>query len=126
MIYVYRAVVTRVVDGDTMHLSVNLGCDVSVQMTVRLAGINTPEMNTMAGRAAKGVVQDWLATHAPGSQVVVRTLKDKKEKYGRYLAYIYPDETTVEGVVADGSFVLSEQSLNAYLLDTGNAEEYWP
>ncbi len=124
MIYVYRATVTKVVDGDTMHLSVDLGCDVSTQMTVRLAGIDCPEMNTMAGRAARAIAQDWLSRNAPGYAVVIRTLKDKKEKYGRYLAYIYPEDT-VMGTDSDGGWVSSEQSLNAFLLDTGNAEEYW-
>jgi micrococcal nuclease len=123
--YVYRATVTRVVDGDTMHLSVDLGCDVSVQMTVRLAGINTPEMNTMPGRAARAVAQDWLSRNAPGYGITLRTVKDKKEKYGRYLAFIYPDKTKIT-LDDRGVALADQQSLNAYLLDTGNAEEYWP
>lgn len=87
--YEYIAVVWKVVDGDTMHLNLDLGCDVSMRMTVRLAGLNTPEMSTDEGVAAKDFVNEWLSYHAAGGKVRVLTIKDRKEKYGRYLANIW-------------------------------------
>lgn len=41
--YEYRCEIVSVVDGDTMHLDVDLGCDAHILMTVRLTGINAPE-----------------------------------------------------------------------------------
>lgn len=90
--YDYRAKVERVVDGDTVHLAVDLGCDTTLRMTCRLMGINSPEMSTSEGQIAKDYVIAWLEQF--GGRVRVETVKDKKEKYGRYLAYLFaPDES---------------------------------
>ena len=75
--------VIRVIDGDTVRVDVDLGCDTHVNLTLRLAGIDAPEMGTPAGVAAKAHLEAVL-----GSPVTVRTIKDRREKYGRYLAYI--------------------------------------
>ncbi len=84
--YEYRTKVLRVVDGDTLHLEVDMGCDVRLNMTVRLLGINAPENSTEAGRKSTA----WLKTRLPeGSTCTLVTVKDRKEKYGRYLASLY-------------------------------------
>ncbi len=45
--YTYKGVVTRVVDGDTVDVDVDLGFDVWLKkQRVRLAGIDTPESRT--------------------------------------------------------------------------------
>jgi len=103
--YEYRARVTRVVDGDTMHLVIDLGLNVSIATTVRLSGVDTPEMNTPEGNVAKAFAEAWVL--ATSGLVVVRTVKDKREKYGRYLALL---------LSSDG-----ERSLNQSLLDSGHA-----
>ena len=41
--YLYKATVTRVVDGDTVDLEIDLGMSVFAKQRIRLAGINTPE-----------------------------------------------------------------------------------
>jgi len=89
--YEYAGEITRVVDGDTVHARVDLGCDVRLDMTLRLYGIDTPELPTPEGIAAK----DWLAGELTG-RVVIRTLKDRREKYGRYLAIIFAHGTEAE------------------------------
>jgi micrococcal nuclease len=86
--YEYTGKVTRVVDGDTLHVDIDLGCDTHLNMTIRLDGIDAPEMSTSEGHLARDYVVAWLEQF--GNQVVVRTVKDKKEKYGRYLAWIWP------------------------------------
>lgn len=103
------ATVRKVVDGDTLHLAVDLGCDITVAMTVRLAGINAPETSTQEGRDAKAVVERWVAAHGPVFRL--RTAKDRREKYGRYLADLLP--------AVDG-----ERSLCEELLFTGHAVPY--
>lgn len=105
--YVRHATVRKVVDADTVDLLVDLGCDVAHKMRCRLNGVNAPEKNTPEGKAA--IV--WMKEQLPiGNAVVVQTIKDKKEKYGRYLADVYlPGQ---------------EVSLNETLMSNGFAKEY--
>lgn len=90
ILYIYNATVLKVVDGDTVHLMVDLGCDVNVKMTCRLAGINAPEMSTDAGKAAR----EFLVELLQGQSIELHTVKDRKEKYGRYLAHLILDDGT--------------------------------
>lgn len=85
-----RATVTRVVDGDTLHLSVDLGCDIDIAMTVRLYGLNAPEHGTMDGNEATAFVERWVRDKAGEHGFRLRTVKDRREKYGRYLADLLP------------------------------------
>jgi micrococcal nuclease len=87
--YEYRAKVVRVVDGDTLHLDVDLGLEITRRITVRLSRINCPEIGTEAGRNAKAFTEAWVAGYADeGGWLTLHTVKDRTEKYGRYLADI--------------------------------------
>ena len=44
--HIYRAEVTRVVDGDTCDVTLHLGFDILYKGRVRLTGIDTPESRT--------------------------------------------------------------------------------
>ena len=44
--YIYNAKLDRVVDGDTVDATVDLGFDTWKHIRVRLVGINTPETRT--------------------------------------------------------------------------------
>jgi endonuclease YncB( thermonuclease family) len=104
--YEYRAVVSRVVDGDTVDVSIDLGLEIYAKKRIRLFGINAPEMNTPNGPAAKKRLQELLPV---GSEVVLRTRKDKQEKYGRYL----------------GIFIDAEgHEVNQRMIDEGFAEPF--
>jgi micrococcal nuclease len=105
-VYLYAARVVKVVDGDTLDLDVDLGFGIWVHQRVRLASLNCPEHGTPEGEAATSYTRNWLAQHEP--QLVLRTQKDAREKFGRYL-----------GTVLDGT-----ASLNADLLATGHAVPY--
>jgi micrococcal nuclease len=103
----YRAEVIKVVDGDTVWLSVDLGFDVKRRDSFRLYGINAPEMSTEAGVAARQHLVDLLA---PGLSMVT-TRKDRREKYGRYLATLWVGgEDMNKRMVADGHAI-------AYMVD---------
>lgn len=90
--YEYRATVLRVVDGDTIDATVDLGFDVHVNQRFRLYGINAPETrgeSRDAGKAAKAYLQTLLTTHAGKTgELTIQTRKDDREKYGRYLAVL--------------------------------------
>ena len=91
--YEYNAKVVAVIDGDTVTLDVDLGFGVRRIDKFRLygpdsdapMGINAPEMNTPEGKAAR----QFLVSLIGESIVMVRTVKDRREKYGRYLAVIF-------------------------------------
>lgn len=96
-------------DGDTLHATIDLGMDVAINVTIRFYGLNAPELATPAGKVAKQFVLDWFTIHAPSGKFVIRTIKDSREKYGRYLGEI---------TASDGA------NLNAELVATGNAVPY--
>ena len=88
--YEYRATIVKIVDGDTVDCSVDLGWDTHVsgkRGRIRLYGIDTPESRTRDkeekkyGLLAKAFVEQFMPV---GSVVTLRTFKDAG-KYGRYL-----------------------------------------
>ena len=85
--YEYKAKVIRVIDGDTIAFAVDLGCDVTVNLTVRLANVDCPEAGSQAYHDARLFTLNWLS--AAGDHVMLHTIKDKREKYGRYLGEVY-------------------------------------
>lgn len=109
--FTYDAWLKELVDGDTLHCGVDLGCDVAINLTIRLYGINAPEMKTPEGKAAKAFALQWFTTNCPSGKFTLQTVKDKREKYGRYLGTI----------IAPGG-----QILNDAMIATGNAVVYLP
>ena len=87
--YEYKAYVERVVDGDTVDLTIDLGFHTYVVKRVRLSRINAPERFTEEGKLAKAFVENALAV---GMEVVVQTQLDSKDKYGRVLGEIFIDK----------------------------------
>ncbi|MBI4367716.1 MAG: thermonuclease family protein [Deltaproteobacteria bacterium] len=121
-LHVYKAVVEKVVDGDTLLVRIDLGFDVWVNQCTRFRGINTAEIirnGVPAGEApdraeqAKAFVQEKLKDIA---FVVVKTWKT--DLYGRYVADIFyhPTIKKMEDVFDKGFF------LNAELLTAGLAD----
>lgn len=115
--YEYHAHVRSVYDADTLRLTVDLGMDTYVRHSVRLIGIDTPEISgeqRPQGLVAKDYVSTWLATHCAVDEgmplVVINTIKDRREKYGRYLVIVYNTDKT--------------RCLNDDLIDSGNAVAY--
>lgn len=105
--YIRRATLIRIVDGDTVDVRVDLGCDINISMKVRLSGIDAPERNTEPGRAAI----EWISKKIPmRADLMVKTIKDRKEKYGRYLADIF--------LVGD------DVSINQKMIEAGHARVY--
>lgn len=97
-LYTYRATVTGVYDGDTITADIDLGMGVwSHEQKIRLRGINTPEIKigTAEDRALGAKARDYLRSLLMGKTVVIRTFKDKKEKFGRWLADVWIDEVKV-------------------------------
>jgi micrococcal nuclease len=126
MIYIYKAELVRVVDGDTVDLIIDLGFDTSRKERFRLYGIDAPEMNTAAGMDAKEWLKDALM---PLEAIYVQTIqlptKAKRDKYGRCLAVLY-DQFPQAGQIGAQPGSLPLFSVNLAMVDLGHAmERYW-
>lgn len=89
-IWAYRARVERVVDGDTLDVTIDQGLHTHRTERVRLLGVNTPETKgatKMAGRLATIYVEDWLAEADGDWPLIVQT--HKGDAFGRYLARVW-------------------------------------
>lgn len=89
----YKAKVIRVIDGDTLEVDIDLGFKIILRKEkLRLLEIDTPELRSSdanerkEAQVAKKFVQDVLPENG---NIIVRTKKDKKGKYGRYLANVF-------------------------------------
>jgi micrococcal nuclease len=120
-VYDYKGEVLRVVDGDTVHLELDLGMDIKIRVTARLAGINAPEMNTGEGEEAKAYLQALLRPEPGAYPLPVRvvTVKDKKEKYGRYLAHLWHWNAKVDGPSINQQMVSAGHAVNVVYLHAG-------
>jgi micrococcal nuclease len=88
-LYHYKARVIAVYDGDTCTVDIDLGLKTWVRgEKVRLNRINAPEM-TGADKAAGTAARDHLRNLILNKDVIIETLKDTQEKFGRYLAEVW-------------------------------------
>ena len=110
--YEYKATVIRILDGDTVELDIDLGCKVHIREVCRLQGIDAPELRTPTGPAAKQWMEQATLDHA----VLIRTVKDRTEKYGRYLVWLWCP-------IPAGTYEVST-TLNAEMVRAGHAVEY--
>lgn len=91
-LYHYRALVTEVHDGDTCTVDIDLGLSMWVHgERVRLHRINAPELKGDE-RPLGEKAREALKALVLGKQVVLQTLKDEREKYGRYLGEIWLEQ----------------------------------
>lgn len=103
MMYEYNCEILRVVDGDTVDVSIDLGFDISYKSRVRLYGIDTPESRTRdKDEKARGLMsKEYLMNELSKGQVVIKTHKDKKGKFGRVLGEMYVGDRNVNMMMVD-------------------------
>jgi len=92
--YQYNAQYISNYDGDTVKFIVDLGFGITYKITVRVSGINTPELRTKdpVEKAKAYEAKEFVREALLGAdKLVVKTFKDKKGKYGRYIADIFYD-----------------------------------
>lgn len=90
--YVYRALVVDVHDGDTIRVNVDLGMGVTMtRQVVRLRGVSAPELREARGKEAG----DYLRKLVYAQWILVRTHKDGREKYGRWLGDVFIGDVNV-------------------------------
>lgn len=101
----YNAVVDKVVDGDTVDLSIDLGFDIWHKTRVRLLGVDTPEKWFNFGKVVKQYCIEKLLNRQ------IQIVSTKQDKYGRYLVQIYLDDM--------------EKTFNQHLIDENMAKSYF-
>lgn len=112
--YEYRTKVSRVVDGDTVDVDIDLGFGVWLRKErIRLLGIDTPESRTRDREEKKyGLAAKEFLKKALGTSPILKTTKDGKGKFGRILG-----EFIVE--VEDNRI-----NINQLLVDNYHAVQY--
>ena len=88
-LYHYKAYVTKVYDGDTVTVDIDLGLNVFAKKEkIRLSRINAPELR--GEEREEGLKsRDFLRSLIFKKEILVQTIKDRKGKYGRYLGEIF-------------------------------------
>lgn len=104
----YRAFVRKVYDGDTITVDFDLGFDILLKnQKIRLAGINAPEVR--GEQRAEGLIsRDALRSRIANKWIIIKTEKDKKGKYGRWI----------------GTVILDDENINEWLINEGFAKVY--
>jgi len=104
--YFYECEIIRVIDGDTVEARIDLGFDTSRIEILRLYGLNAPEVTGI--EKAEGLKSEaWIVEKLDSAEVIeIRTIKDKKGSFGRYLAILFVDG----------------ENLNQLMIDSGMAE----
>jgi|TARA_R100000322_G_scaffold130375_1_gene86444 micrococcal nuclease len=121
--YVYKAKLDRIIDGDTVDAVIDLGFDVSVHKRIRLAGIDTPESRTRdleekeRGLASKARLEEMLK----GGEFIL----ESKEvgKYGRVLGTLFVEKISEDNLTAEPQTI--QININETLVREGYAVEYW-
>lgn len=85
------AVIWRVIDGDTLDVTLDLGWKIFKRDSVRLAGINAPEMRDLEGHASKSYLEMLLPVGTP-----IHVHSHKLDKYGRCLATVTRDSDNLD------------------------------
>ena len=112
----YFCKINRVVDGDTVDVTVDLGFDIHHSARVRMMGIDTPESRTRnleekaLGLASKARLKELLK----GQKIKIETSKEGKGKFGRILADVIVCNK-------DGT----EINCNQRLIEEGHARPYF-
>ena len=82
--------INKIIDGDTIDVSIDLGFHITLNQRVRLKDINAPEIKTLnleekkKGKEAK----EWLEKElSREGEWIIETYKE--EKYGRMLGTLY-------------------------------------
>ena len=111
-LYHYKARVVKVYDGDTITVDIDLGLNIWLKnQKIRLAKINAPEVT--GTEKPEGIIsREFLKDLIFNNDVILRTVKDRKGKYGRFLGIIYVK-------YGDHPYF----NVNEYLVEEGFAEE---
>lgn len=113
--YTYRVKsVNRIVDGDTIDVTIDLGFSININQRVRVAGIDSPEKRTRdAAEKALGLdATEWMTKRLEKApELIIKTaVEGSMGKYGRVLGWLFVGEEDI--------------SLNEQMINEGFAWKY--
>ena len=113
--------VTKIVDGDTIDVTLDMGFDILYQQRVRLFGIDTPESRTRDkeekkyGLLSKYFLQDCIKK---GKKITIKTYKgDETGKFGRILGDVWIDGKSVNQIMCDKGYAVPYYGQNKELVE---------
>ncbi|MCO4326135.1 thermonuclease family protein [Staphylococcus agnetis] len=106
-LYIFKAKVLRVVDGDTLEMRIDLGFHTHTVRKVRLLGVDTPERGQVNYNEAKAFTTSTVL----GKDVYVQTYQ--ADAFGRYLGDVWYQE-------GGNEFRLSHELSNRGLVKQGS------
>jgi|TARA_B110000467_G_C18334586_1_gene496339 micrococcal nuclease len=127
--YEYKLSDIKVIDGDTIDATIDLGFSIQIRERIRLYGIDTPETRTRdleekkRGFAAKDRLEELIDDSV--EPIIVQTTYDQRGKFGRVIGTLYshiyqnlPDNSIWDPIVPVKS------NINFQLISEGHAVEY--
>ncbi len=126
--YTYNAIVTRVVDGDTVDVDIDLGFGIwKKNERIRLVGVDTPEKRTrnllekQFGYIATGIVEEFCPV---GEAILVETQLDDKGKFGRVLGEIFAGGINVNQFLIENHYAVAYEGQSKTLIEEAHIENY--
>lgn len=105
----YNGKVVNIIDGDTVDVVVQLGWGISINHRFRLYGINAPEIS--GEEKEFGLLsKQYLSSMIKDKDIIIYSIEDKYDKYGRFLGVLYVDENN------------SKKNVNLDMVLSGNAK----
>ena len=113
--YTYRVKsINRIIDGDTIDVTIDLGFSININHRIRVAGIDSPEKRTrnIAEKALGLDATEWMTKHLENApDLIIKTaVEGSMGKYGRVLGWLYIDDSQI--------------SLNEQMIEEGFAWKY--
>ena len=118
--------VTKVVDGDTIDVIIDLGFDIMYKSRVRLFGIDTPESRTRDlvekkyGLMSKDYLKEALKN---AEKIVIKTHKGEETgKFGRILGEIFCNGININQQMCDEHHAVPYVGQNKELVEEAHLE----
>lgn len=118
--------VTKVVDGDTIDVVLDMGFDILFAQRVRLFGIDTPESRTRDkvekkyGLASKKFLQQELKK---AKKITIKTYKDSETgKFGRILGDVWCDGKSINSLMCEVGHAVQYYGQNKSLVEQAHLD----
>ena len=119
--YEYNAKLSKVIDGDTIDADIDLGFQTYIKQRIKLYGVDTPQSRSkVVTEKEEGVKAKNKLIELLPRDFKVRTVLNKRGKFGRVLGHVYAvDSDGKEVNVSFNKFLLCNQEINAILCILG-------
>ena len=101
--------IVKIYDGDTITVMLDLGFNITKVEIIRLAYLDAPEIRgeeRPEGLKSRDWIRDRMHKAMEGDGMVVRTFKDRKGKYGRYIGEFFIDGVSVNRELVTEGFAV--------------------